>query len=267
MPSPITRWTRWVESLVGQPLPAGHLSPATTAFPRTQMGRRPRPNLLEPHRRFTCVTACLLAGPPSGPLRRRLRRLGDLRRRSDCYRLERPSCRTGVAPAEDSVLFTAHYVPFFVSCVPFFVFPRFGSRRADPGERSSESGVRRAVFGGRSSESGVRRAEFGERSSESGFRRANSGERISESGSRRAEFGERSSESGFRRANSGERISESGSRRADPGERIPESEFRTPYSVLRIPNGLTPSSPTHSLTDVQRNSPAAAPGGWLAGWE
>src|SRR5579885_2978001 len=112
MPSPIPRWTRWVESLVGRRLPAGHLSPATTAFPRTQMGRRPRPNLSGPHRRFTCVTACLLAGPPSGPLRRRLRRLRDLRRRSDCYRLERPSCRAGVAPAEDSDLFTAHYVPF-----------------------------------------------------------------------------------------------------------------------------------------------------------
>src|SRR5579885_2268396 len=187
MPSPIPLCPRWVDSLVGRRIPAGHLSPATTAFPRTQMGRRPRHNLSGPHRRFTCVTACLLAGPPSGPLRRRLRRLGDLRRRSDCYRLERPSCRTGVAPAEDSVLFTAHYVPFFVSCVPFFVFPRFGSRRADPGERSSESGVRRAEFGGRSSEGGVRRAEFGERSSESGVRRANSGERSSESGSRRAE--------------------------------------------------------------------------------
>ena len=93
---------------VFQPVP---WSPATTAFPRTQMGRRPRHNLSGPHRKFTCVTACLLAGPPSGPLRRRLRRLRYLHRRSDCYRLERTSCRAGVAPTEDLYLFTAHYVP------------------------------------------------------------------------------------------------------------------------------------------------------------
>jgi hypothetical protein len=102
MPSPVPRWTRWVKSLVGRRIPAGHLSPATTAFPRTQMGRRPRHNLSGPQRKFTCVTACLLAGPPSGPLRRRLRRLRYLHRRSDCYRLERPSCRAGVAPAEEA---------------------------------------------------------------------------------------------------------------------------------------------------------------------
>jgi hypothetical protein len=38
---------------------------------------------------FTRVTACLLAGPPNGPLHRRLRRYRYLHRRSDCYRLER----------------------------------------------------------------------------------------------------------------------------------------------------------------------------------
>ena len=39
---------------------------------------------------------------------RRLRRLRYLHRRSDCFRLERPSCRVGLAPAEDPRLFTAH---------------------------------------------------------------------------------------------------------------------------------------------------------------
>src|SRR5579885_1593390 len=143
MPSPIPRWTRWVESLVGRRLPAGHLSPATTAFPRTQMGRRPRPNLSGPHRRFTCVTACLLAGPPSGPLRRRLRRLRDLRRRSDCYRLERPSCRAGVAPAEDSDLFTAHYVPFSGSPISWsivFLLVSEGASQGHVGRRCAASG-------------------------------------------------------------------------------------------------------------------------------
>ena len=47
---------------------------------------------------FTQVSACILAGPPSGPFHRRLRRFRHLHRRSDCFRLERPSCRVGFAP-------------------------------------------------------------------------------------------------------------------------------------------------------------------------
>jgi hypothetical protein len=47
-------------------------------------------------------------------LSRRLRRFRLLHRRSDSYRLERPSCRVGVAPTEDQHLFTAH-----ISDVPF----------------------------------------------------------------------------------------------------------------------------------------------------
>jgi hypothetical protein len=39
---------------------------------------------------------------------RRLRRLRHLHRRFDSYRLERPSCRAGIAPAEDPHLTTAH---------------------------------------------------------------------------------------------------------------------------------------------------------------
>src|SRR5262249_23608274 len=43
-----------------------------------------------------------------GPWSRRLRRLCHLRRRSDSYRMERPVIRTGIAPAEDPSLYTAH---------------------------------------------------------------------------------------------------------------------------------------------------------------
>ena len=71
------------------------------------MGRRPRQT-------FRGLVGCSLALRPacsrdrqSGPLRRRLRRLRYLHRRSDCYRLERTSCRVGVAPTEDLHLFTA----------------------------------------------------------------------------------------------------------------------------------------------------------------
>ena len=111
MPSPVPRWTRWVRSLVGRRIPAGTLVASDDSLPQDIDGSASTTNLSGPHRMFTCVTACLLAGPPSGPLRRRLRRLRYLHRRSDCYRLERTSCRVGVAPTEDLYLCTAHYVP------------------------------------------------------------------------------------------------------------------------------------------------------------
>jgi AraC-like DNA-binding protein len=52
--------------------------------------------------------ACTLAESPSDPLHRKLRQLRCLRRRFDCYRVERTSSRAGVSPAEVQRLFTAH---------------------------------------------------------------------------------------------------------------------------------------------------------------
>src|ERR1035438_8665182 len=49
---------------------------------------------------FTHVMACTLAESPSDPFHRELRPLRCLRRRLDCYRVERTSSRAGVAPAE-----------------------------------------------------------------------------------------------------------------------------------------------------------------------
>ena len=49
---------------------------------------------------FTHVMACTLTESPSDPLHRKLRQLRYLRRRFDCYRVERTSSRAGVAPAE-----------------------------------------------------------------------------------------------------------------------------------------------------------------------
>jgi len=49
---------------------------------------------------FTHVMACTLAESPSDPLHRRLRQFRYLHCRLDCYRVERTSSRTGVAPAE-----------------------------------------------------------------------------------------------------------------------------------------------------------------------
>ncbi len=50
-------------------------------------------------------------GRQSDPLHRRLRRLRCLCRRFDCYRVERTSSRTGLAPVVDLRLFTAHDTP------------------------------------------------------------------------------------------------------------------------------------------------------------
>jgi len=73
------------------------LPPALAAFPGDGSGR-----LL--HYQFRGLIGCSLALRPARsrialwrPLRRRLRRLRYLHRRSDCYRLERPSCRAGLA--------------------------------------------------------------------------------------------------------------------------------------------------------------------------
>ena len=83
-------------------------SPVTAAFPVFAAGRLPRyafRGLLGVH--CTLRPACSRSRH-GDPLHRRLRRFRCLHRRSDCYRLERPSCRAGLAPAEDPRLFTAH---------------------------------------------------------------------------------------------------------------------------------------------------------------
>jgi len=49
---------------------------------------------------FTHVMACTLTESPSDPLHRKLRQLRCLRRRFDCYRVERTSSRQEFAPAE-----------------------------------------------------------------------------------------------------------------------------------------------------------------------
>jgi hypothetical protein len=119
MLSPIPRWDRWVGSLVSRRIPAGLVFASDGGLPQVRDGSAPTTKISGPHREFTRVTAYLLAGPQDGPLHRRLRRLRYLRRRSDCYRLERPRYRAGFAPAEDPHLFTAHPDPFPPPTRPF----------------------------------------------------------------------------------------------------------------------------------------------------
>ena len=64
-----------------------------------------------PAQRSLAITACRLAASPKAThLSRRLRRFRFLHRRSDSYRLERPSCRVRISLAEDQHLtrITAH---------------------------------------------------------------------------------------------------------------------------------------------------------------
>jgi hypothetical protein len=82
--------------------------PSGCGLPRLIGGSAPTLNLSRPARRSLALWPACSPGHGDGPLSRRLRRLRYLHRRSDSYRLERPSCRAGISPAEDPRLSTAH---------------------------------------------------------------------------------------------------------------------------------------------------------------
>src|SRR5271157_4122426 len=65
-------------------------------------------------------------------LSRRLRRFRYLHCRSDSYRLERPSCRVGIAPTEDQHLSTAHKtpVPLSPSLIAFWTMATIRSKNS-----------------------------------------------------------------------------------------------------------------------------------------
>ena len=105
----ITPVARWVGSLVGRPIPTVSLYPAAAAFPITSARSATTLDFSRPAQRSLAITACRLAESPIATrLSRRLRRFRFLPARSDSYRLERPSCRVGIAPTEDQHLGTAH---------------------------------------------------------------------------------------------------------------------------------------------------------------
>jgi hypothetical protein len=82
--------------------------PSSCGLPRFCGGSAPTSRISRPARRSLALRPACSRSRLSDPLHRRLRRSRCLHRRSDCYRLERPSCRAGVAPAEDPSLSTAH---------------------------------------------------------------------------------------------------------------------------------------------------------------
>ena len=78
--------------------------PSDGGLPRFHGGSAPTSSLSGPARRSLTLRPACSRGRLGDPFHRRLRRSCCLHRRSDCYRLERPRCRTGFAPAEDPSL-------------------------------------------------------------------------------------------------------------------------------------------------------------------
>jgi hypothetical protein len=98
----ITPVARWVLIARGTAYSTRYpMFPAAAAFPLPVQGRRPHGSfrgLLDVHSRYG-LSARRVARATR--LSRRLRRFRYLHRRSDSYRLERPSYRVGIAPTEN----------------------------------------------------------------------------------------------------------------------------------------------------------------------
>jgi hypothetical protein len=92
--------------------------PSDGGLPRFCGGSAPTLRVSRPARRSLTLRPACSRGRRSDPLHRRLRRFRYLHRRSDCYRLERLSCRAGLAPAKDPRLCTAHTKTNSLRCPP-----------------------------------------------------------------------------------------------------------------------------------------------------
>src|SRR4051812_8221296 len=91
MPLPLPRWDRWVESLMGRPIPPVSLFANDGGLPRSIGGSAPTLNLSRPAQHSLALRPVDSLHRRAVHLSRRLRRLRYLRRRSDSFRLERPS--------------------------------------------------------------------------------------------------------------------------------------------------------------------------------
>jgi hypothetical protein len=79
-----------------------------SGLPHPLVGSAPTLSFSRPARRSRKLRPGCSRGCLCSPFHPRLRHDRYLPHRSDCYRLERPSCRVGLAPTEDQHLFTAH---------------------------------------------------------------------------------------------------------------------------------------------------------------
>src|SRR5215467_663424 len=92
MPSPLPRQVQW--SLFAR------ASPLSAAFPCVTVRSAPAIIFSGPAQRSLALRPARSPSHQRDPLHRKLRRLRYLRRRFDCYRVERTSSRVGVAPTE-----------------------------------------------------------------------------------------------------------------------------------------------------------------------
>jgi hypothetical protein len=115
-------------------------------LPQTGAGAATTLDFSRPAQRSLAGTACqLAASPKASHLSRRLRRFRFLHRRSDSYRLERPSCRARFSLAEDQT--PLHGAPLFPSPVSALrLFQRYCSQ---PGLDDLPDKYRTVLTGGR----------------------------------------------------------------------------------------------------------------------
>src|SRR5215469_8212428 len=90
MPSPLPRQVQW--SLFAR------ASPLAAAFPCVTVRSAPAIVFSGPAQRSLALRPARSPSHQRDPLHRRLRRLRYLRRRFDCYRVERTSSRVGLSP-------------------------------------------------------------------------------------------------------------------------------------------------------------------------
>ena len=101
MPLPIPRWDRWVESLMGRPIPPVSPFANDDGLPRFHGGSAPTLNLSRPARHSLALRPVDSLHRRAAHLSRRLRRLRYLCRRSDSFRPERPSWPGGTCTRWD----------------------------------------------------------------------------------------------------------------------------------------------------------------------
>src|SRR6516165_8932317 len=89
---------------MGRPIPPVSRFPSGGGLPLTNAGSATTLDVSRPARRSLTLRPVGSPSRHATRLSRRLRRLCRLHRRSDSYRLERPSCRVGIAPTEDQHL-------------------------------------------------------------------------------------------------------------------------------------------------------------------
>ena len=134
MPLPLPRWDRWVRSLVGRPIPPVSLFANDGGLPRLTGGSAPTSYLSGPARHSLALRPVDSLRRQAAHVSRRLRRLRYLYRRSDSFRLERPSWPGGTCTRwEDAALSrrTINFLYLYLFMLSCSSLPRSAVRLLD----------------------------------------------------------------------------------------------------------------------------------------